>query len=37
VHERYRETAAFGEDHVWLRNDLTGGVGPTADAADAGH
>lgn len=26
VAERYAETAAFGEDHVWLRKDLAGAV-----------
>jgi hypothetical protein len=26
VSERYRETASFGEDHVWLRKDLVGAV-----------
>ena len=26
VKEHYRETAAFGEDHVWLRNDVASGV-----------
>jgi hypothetical protein len=26
VREHYKETVAFGEDHVWLRNDLAEGV-----------
>jgi len=27
VHAHYRETAVFGEDHVWLRNDVAGIAG----------
>ena len=26
VAERYKKSASFGEDHVWLRNDLPGAV-----------
>jgi hypothetical protein len=26
VLEHYRETASFGEDHIWLRNELAAGV-----------
>ena len=32
VAERYRQTAAFGEDRVWLRTDLADGVADKASA-----
>ena len=31
VHARYRETARFGHDHVWLRDDLAPQPAPPAD------